>query len=84
MACTDATMIVVTAKRGCHLKGTTCMPLKFKAPMVAVHSISKKVNIPPYITNGFPKNKVSAILWIIYIFYSTIILPSMEGWTAQE
>jgi len=57
-----ATVIVIMARRGCHLKGMTVIPLKFKAPTVAVNSKSRKVNIPPYITSGLPKNRVRAIL----------------------
>lgn len=60
-----ATVIVKMARRGCHLKGMTQIPLKFKNPTVAVNSKRRKVNIPPYITNGFPKNNVRAILLII-------------------
>ena len=55
-------MIVVAAKRRCHLKETECMPLKFKKPTAAVHSKSKRVAIPPYMTTGFPKIKVRAML----------------------
>ena len=57
-----ATKIVTTARSGCHLNGIIVMPLKFNAPTVAVNISSKKVNIPPYITSGLPRNKVSAIL----------------------
>ena len=53
MAWKIATIIVVKASRGCHLKGITEMPLKFNAPMVAVNSKSKKVKMPPYITSGW-------------------------------
>ena len=58
MAWITATTIVVMASRGCHLKGMTARPLKFKAPTVAVKSNSEKVKMPPYITSGLPKIKV--------------------------
>lgn len=54
--------MVMVAKRGCHLKGMVFMPLKFKAPTVAVKNINKKVTIPPYITSGLPRKSVKARL----------------------
>lgn len=55
MAWISAAIIVVMARRGCHLKGITEMPLKFKAPTVAVNIKRKKVKMPPYIISGLPK-----------------------------
>jgi len=57
-----ATIIVVSARRGCHLKEITEIPLKFKNPTVAVDSNNKNVSMPPYITKGLPRNIVSAML----------------------
>ena len=61
-------MIVINAKRGCHLKGIIEIPLKFRKPTVAVNNINKKAVIPKYITSGCPKNKINAILWIILLY----------------
>ncbi|MDD5031795.1 MAG: hypothetical protein PHR36_01990, partial [Patescibacteria group bacterium] len=60
-----ATIIVIIARRECHFREIIVMPLKFKAPTVAVASRRRKANIPPYIIRGLPKNKVNAMLLII-------------------
>lgn len=56
----SATKIVNAAKRGCHLKGIVLIPLKLRAPTIAVKSIRRKVKSPPNITNGFPRNSDKA------------------------
>lgn len=50
--------MVIMARRGCQRKGIITIPLKFKAPTVAVKSTKAKVKRPPYIINGLPKIKV--------------------------
>ena len=74
----------MVASRECQMKGILVIPFLFKIGIAAAENRNKKVIIPLYIISGLPKIGKKIISLIIFLYYSTIILPVIEGCIEQE